>query len=88
MMIGADTTVGLNPDQCQSSMIEVTGSGAFQSILELPAAFPGHEYLVYNHTANNVILRVTGQTGITVATTKRAVLGCEAVDVARYSADV
>ncbi len=86
-VLGAAASVNLSPNQSQASEIVVTGSGAFATTLNLPAAFPGALYVLYNNTANNVTLKVTGQTGITVATTKRALLICEATDVARVTAD-
>ena len=82
------TSVTLTPAQTNASIIVVTGSGAYATTINLPAAAPGAFYLVYNNTANTVTVKVLGQTGITIATTKRALLGCEATDIARYSADV
>ena len=73
--------------QTAASYITVTGSGAFATTLNLPAAFPGTFYVLFNNTANNVTLKVTGQTGIVVATGKRALLVCEATDIARVTAD-
>jgi hypothetical protein len=87
-VLGAAGSATLTPPQTQASEIVVTGSGAFATTINLPAAFPGQVYVLYNNTANTVTLKVLGQTGITVATTKRAVLVCEATDVARASADV
>lgn len=83
----AAASVTLNPAQTQASEIVVTGSGAYATTLILPGAFPGQPYILYNNTANTVTLKVVGQTGITVATTKRALLVCEATDVARVTAD-
>jgi hypothetical protein len=85
--IGVATAVNLTPAQSNASEIIVTASGAFAVTLNLPAAFPGSHYILYNNTANNVILKVTGQTGVTVATGKRAILVCESTDVARVTAD-
>ena len=86
-VLGAAASVTLTPDQTAASYITVTGSGAFATTINLPGAFPGSPYILYNNTANNVIFKVTGKTGITVATGKRAILICEATDVARVTAD-
>lgn len=85
--IGAATTVNLTPQQTGASEIIVTASGAFAVTLVLPGAFPGHPYILFNNTANNVTLKVTGQAGVTVATTKRALLVCESADIARVTPD-
>jgi hypothetical protein len=86
-VLAAAATVNLNPSQTAASEIVVTGSGAYATTLVLPGAFPGAVFVLYNNTANNVTLKVTGQTGVTVATGKRAVLVCEATDIARVTAD-
>lgn len=86
-VLGATASVTLAPSQTAASEIVVTGSGAFATTLNLPAAFPGSVYVLYNNTANNVTLKVTGQTGIVVATGKRAILVGEATDIARVTAD-
>jgi hypothetical protein len=85
--ISVATAVTLTPAQSNASEIIVTASGAFAVTLNLPAAFPGSNYILFNNTANNVTLKVTGQTGVTVATGKRALLVCESTDVARVTAD-
>lgn len=87
--LSADTSVNLNAEQSAASYIEATASGAHALTLILAAAMPGHLYAVYNHTANNLILKVgSGGTGITVATTKRALLVSGDTDIERLSADV
>lgn len=85
--ITAATAITLTPDQALSSEIIVTATGIFAVTLNLAGAIPGHPYIVYNNGAGTLTLKVTGQTGVTVATTKRALLVCEATDVARVTAD-
>jgi len=75
----------------EASVIEVdnasTGTGA--TILEIPGAFPGHYYVLYNNTGQGktVTLRVKGQTGIAVADGAVALLYCNSTDIARVSQD-
>lgn len=83
----AAASVTLNSAQTAASELVVTGSGAFATTLILPTAFPGSSYILFNNTANTVTLMVAGQTGVTVASGKRALLVCEATDVARVTAD-
>lgn len=86
-VLTAAATVNLMPPQTSASEIVVTGSGAFAATLNLPAPFAGSSYVVFNNTASTVTLKVAGQTGVTVASGKRALLICEATDVARVTAD-
>jgi hypothetical protein len=86
-VLGAATSVTLTPPQTAASNIIVTASGAFAVTLNLPGAFPGDFYILFNNTANTVTLKVVGQTGVTVASGKRALLVCETTDVFRVTAD-
>ena len=87
--LSADNATTLTPDQCQASEIIVTASGAHNVVLSLPGAFPGHLYTVFASvaTGQTVTLKVTGQTGVAVASAKRAILICESTDIARVTAD-
>lgn len=85
--ITAAQSIILTPEQVNASEIIVTATGVFAVTLNLPAAFPGKLYVVFNNGAGTLNLKVTGQTGVTVATTKRALLVCESTDVARVTAD-
>lgn len=86
-VLTAATSLTLAPPNTSASELVVTGSGAFATTLNLPTSFPGSFYILFNNTANTVTLKVLGQTGVTVASGKRALLVCEATDVARVTAD-
>lgn len=84
---GVTNTVNLTPDQCLASEVIVTDAGSGATTVVWPGAFPGHVFVVYNHSGQAVTFKVTGKTGISVADTKRALLVCEAADIARVTAD-
>lgn len=76
----------LLPHETQASEIIATNADAAANIV-FPAAFPSHSWIVYNNAGFAVTFKVTGQTGVAVATGKRAILVCEATDIARVTAD-
>lgn len=77
----------LNPAECQASLINVTNAAGGGANAILPAAFPGHFWILANTSGQTVTFKVTGQTGIAVATAKTAILYCTATDVQRATAD-
>lgn len=81
----ADVT--LNKTQMMASVLEAAGSPGSAKNVIWPAAVDGAGYDVYNSTGQNVTFKVASQTGITVATGKRARLYCDATDIRRISAD-
>lgn len=84
---GSTNTVALQANQCLASYLIVTNAGSGASTLTWPAAFPGYVVVVYNNSGQNAIFEVTGQAGITVANTKRAILVCDATTFQRVTAD-
>lgn len=83
---GSGNVYTLLPSETLSSEVIVTnGSGA--ATVKWPGAFPGHVFVAYNNSGATCTFQVTGQTGVAVATGKRAVLVCESTDIARVTAD-
>lgn len=74
----------------QNRIIEVTSSvsltGTRQFILP---NFNGYEWIVFNNTTGgqSVTFVVSGQTGVTVANGKRAIVYCNATDIVRVTPD-
>jgi hypothetical protein len=67
---------------------ELTGSlGGVAKTLTLPGAYPGMLWVVRNDTGASVTVKVTGGTGVPVATGKAAILRGTSSDVARVTAD-
>lgn len=84
---GALTSLTLLPWQTAGSYFTVgTASGGAVTV-NFPAAMPGNTFTVFNNSGQNVTFKVTGQTGVLVATGKRAILVSGAVDIARVTAD-
>lgn len=76
----------LAPSETLASEVITTSATAASSVV-WPGAFPGHLFAVYNNSGSTVTFKVTGQTGVAVATGKHAVLVCESTDIARVTAD-
>jgi hypothetical protein len=49
----------------------------------------GQQWTVFNNTtgAQSIILKVTGQTGVTIASGKRAIVYCNGTDIVRVTPD-
>jgi len=75
-----------NAEAANASIIKITASGTSKSLI-LPAAIDGKMLIVYNAGANAVTVKVTGQTGVAIATTKTAILRCNDTDILRVTAD-
>lgn len=88
---GAGTTnsINLDPSQLRASYYTVTNAGSGATTINWPAVLPGIVFTVYNNSGQNVIFKVTGKTGITVATSKHAILAMDkvAADILRVTAD-
>jgi hypothetical protein len=82
----ADRT--LNGPETVGSVFLLTNADTTAANLIFPAVFPGKVFVVNNTSTSAITVKVTGQTGISVATSKSAVLYMNATDVARASADV
>jgi hypothetical protein len=70
-----------------ASYITVTNASGGAANAILPVADPGRIYVVYNISGQAVTFKVTGQTGIAVATAKTAILVCNVTDIQRVTAD-
>ena len=78
----------LSESECGASYISCTlAGGAVNAIIPAAHAIAGKVYVLYNNSGANVTLKVSGQTGIAVATTKMAILVCNGTDIARVTAD-
>jgi hypothetical protein len=83
---GTAANWALAPAETAASHIIVTNaSGA--ATATFPAANPGQRFSVFNNSGQAVTFLVAGQTGVVVATGKRAILVCESTDIARVTAD-
>lgn len=76
----------LAPHETAASELVVKNSNSASNAI-LPAANPGKPYIVFNNTTSGVTFKVTGQTGVSVGSGKRAILVCESTDIARVTAD-
>lgn len=80
------TDWALNASETAGSVYLLTlAGGAVNAIF--PAVFPGKVFVVNNTSGSTVTFKVTGQTGIGVATAKVATLSFNATDVIRVTAD-
>lgn len=83
---GAAADWTLSPSEQGASVITASNSnGAVNAVF--PVAQPGKILVAYNATSYNLVVKVSGQTGITIATTKTAILRCSATDFVRVTAD-
>jgi hypothetical protein len=76
----------LNPAETQASHYIVSNASGAANVV-FPGAFPGKRFSVFNTSGATITFLVTGQTGVAVATAKRAILVCEDTDIARVTAD-
>lgn len=84
---GAGTTT-LTAAEASNDVLELTGAITGNRVVEVPA-YPTKQWTVFNNTtgAFTVTVKVTGQTGIVVASTKTAILYSNGTDVERATAD-
>lgn len=84
----SDADITPDAESCKRSMaftIVDSGLASAKSVI-VPAT--AKIYLVYNSGATYAVtVKVSGQTGVSIAATKRAVLYCDGTDVRRFSAD-
>lgn len=85
--VGSTNTVTLTPAQALGSEIILTNAGSGATTVVFTGALPGHIFVVFNNSGQAATFKVLGQTGISVATAKRAILIIESADVARVTAD-
>lgn len=85
------STVTLSLDQTRSSYYVFTNAGTGTTTIQWPAILPGLVFTVYNNAGSDLKCKVTGATGVTVATGKRAILvhdnSLTTPDIARVTAD-
>lgn len=72
----------------EASLIVVTGAGSGATTLSLPAAFPGYYYCLKNSSGQSCTLKVTGQSGVSVATGSHQMLLCDTTDISALAAAV
>jgi hypothetical protein len=87
---GTTNTINLSLDQTRSSYYTITNPGSGATTIKWPAVLPGLVFTVFNNTAQSSVWMVLGKTGITVATTKKAMLVMDeaAGDILRLTADI
>jgi hypothetical protein len=72
----------------EASLIIITGAGSGATTLSLPAAFPGHLYCLANTSGQACTLKVTGQTGVSVANNYYQLLMCNVTDIVDIAAAI
>jgi hypothetical protein len=83
------TATGTKPQQWQYAGFEMTDTGTSLTTGR-NVVLPNTEkafYSFHNNTAQSLTLKTSGGTGITVATTKRALLYSDGTNVVRYTPD-
>jgi hypothetical protein len=83
----ATTTWTLSAADLSKLIVEKSGTtGGSTDIVATPTA--GKIYIVYNNaTGSNIVFKATGQTGVTVATAKSAIVMGNGTDFIRVTAD-
>lgn len=88
---GAGTTnsINLTLNQTRASYYTLTNAGSGATTVNWPAVLPGLVFTVYNNSGQSSVWKVTGKTGITVATSKMAILVMDSAsgDIKRVTAD-
>ena len=82
---GTDTDWTLSAGE-QGSLILTTTNTATDADIIAPAT-EGKVYVVVNSTGGNITIKAAGQSGITVATTKTAIVWCNGTDYVRMTDD-
>lgn len=77
-----------NSSQYQAKIMEFTGTTTLSRDINMPNNI-GDQWIVFNNTTggNSLVFKVLGQTGVTVAATKRAIIYCDGTDIVRVTAD-
>jgi hypothetical protein len=81
-----DANTTLSTVEASARILEISGTLTASRDIILPNN-DGQEYVVYNATGQNLVFKVSGQTGVTVATTKRALIYCNGTDYKRVTPD-
>jgi hypothetical protein len=83
----ADANTTLTQAQYENRRIKFSGTLTAGRDVILPNN-DGQDWWVHNNTAQTLTFKVSGGTGIAVATTKKAVLMCNGTDIERWTADL
>jgi hypothetical protein len=87
---GTTNTVNLTSLQVDGSYYTVTNAGSGATTVNFPVgAAVGHVFAVYNNSGEACTFKVSGQTGVSVANSKKAILVVDKVagDILRVTAD-
>lgn len=84
---GTTNTINLDPSQTQSSFYTFVSAGSGATTVVWPGAFPGHNFVAYNNSGQSLTLKVTGQTGVTLANGTYAFLEMNKTDIVRVTPD-
>ena len=80
------TTAGVDRIHSSYNVLRVTNTDQAANIVALPA--DGKVYWVQNATGFAIVIKASGQTGITIATTKKAMVMGNGNDFERWTADI
>jgi len=85
----ATPNVVLTAQEAQDvGILIVSASDANSDYISFPTAITGKVLIVTNNDAGqDVVIKVAGQTGITIGETKSAILYCNGTDFVRLTAD-
>src|SRR5271157_5560230 len=65
---GSTNTINLDSSQVMSSYYSLKNAGSGATTVVWPAVIPGWNFTVFNTSGQNITFKITGKTGITVAT--------------------
>jgi hypothetical protein len=83
----AGSSVTLNAQQAAASVLVIgTMSSTTNNLVNFPAANPGASYFVKNSSGSACTVKVTGQTGTSVANGSHAILVMNKTDIEQWSA--
>jgi len=85
---GTANVVTLQSSQLRATVYYVTNASGAASLV-WPAVLPGVQFTINNQSGQALTAKVTGKTGIVVASTKKAILAMDATsgDIVRVTAD-
>lgn len=90
-MLTKDATGGITltaQEAIDVGILKVSATTANSDYVTFPTAITGKVLIVHNaDAATDVIIKVSGQTGVTIGETKCAILYCNGTDFVRLTAD-
>lgn len=84
---GGASSVTLNSTQVNASVLVIGSmSATTNNTVSYPAAFPGALVAVKNSSGSALTLKVTGQTGVSIANGSHMLVACNTTDIEQYGA--